>query len=140
MPRTARLFPDGRSQAVRYVMLCKVNKLRASSYLLLHSTRQREMRFDWDPLKERMNMEKHGLSFSGASLVSTDRNSLSNFDDEHSGNEDRWITLGMLPGGTVVVVAHTFRGKNTDLEEYVRIISARRATKNEIKQYHERLP
>ena len=98
------------------------------------------MRFDWDPLKERVNMEKHGLSFSNASLVFTDRNSLSKFDDEHSGKEDRWITLGMLPSGMMVVVVHTVRGKNADPEEYIRIISARRATKNEIKQYHERLP
>lgn len=98
------------------------------------------MRFDWDPLKERMNIEKHGLFFSDASLVFTDRNSLSKFDDEHSGKDDRWITLGMLPSGTIVVVVHTFRGKSTDLDEYIRVISARRATKNEIKQYHERLP
>jgi uncharacterized DUF497 family protein len=45
----------------------------------------------------------------------------------------------MVPSGTIVVVVHTFRGKGTDAEEYVRIISARRATKNEIKQYTERL-
>jgi hypothetical protein len=97
------------------------------------------MRFDWDPLKERTNMEKHGLSFSEACYVFSDRNALSKFDEEHSGKEDRWITLGMLPSGTVAVVVHTFRGKDSDVEEYVRIISARRAAKNEIKQYHERL-
>lgn len=50
---------------------------------------------------------------------------------------------GRMAGGTIVVVVHTFRGENVDpedSEEYIRIISARRATKNEIRQYHERLP
>ena len=97
------------------------------------------MKFDWDPLKEKINMEKHGLSFSETCYVFTDPNSLSKFDEEHSSDEDRWITLGMLPGGTMVVVVHTFRSRDAEAEEYVRIISARRATKNEIKLYHGRL-
>jgi len=71
------------------------------------------------------------------SYVFTDPNSLNMFDEEHSDEEDRWVTLGLLPSGTMVVVVHTFRSR--DGEEYVRIISARRAAKNEIKQYNERL-
>jgi uncharacterized DUF497 family protein len=96
------------------------------------------MKFEWDQLKERLNLEKHGLSFSEACYVFADPDSLSLFDEEHSGKEDRWITLGRLPSGTMVVVVHTYRSWGS--EEYVRLISARRATKNEIGLYRGRLP
>lgn len=63
---------------------------------------------------------------------------LNKYDDEHSEDEDRWILLGKSLSETVLVVAHTFRDK--DGTEFVRIISARRATKTERKTYNERCP
>jgi len=58
------------------------------------------------------------------------------FDDEHSENEDKWITIGQTPNNRILVVVHTLR-KVAD-KEVVRIISARQATKKEAKQYYER--
>lgn len=61
---------------------------------------------------------------------------LSIYDDSHSsGEEDRWITMGRA-GNNLVVMVHTFREVSPD-EVVVRIISARRATKNEQQQYEE---
>lgn len=58
------------------------------------------------------------------------------FDDEHSENEDKWITIGQTPNNRILVVVHTLR-KVAD-KEVVRIISARKATKKEAQQYYER--
>jgi len=70
------------------------------------------------PAEERLNLQKHGLSFSDASTVFADPCSLSLFNEEHSDEEDRWVTLGMLPNSMMVVVVHTYRV--LEAEEYVR--------------------
>jgi len=59
-----------------------------------------------------------------------------NHDNEHSTEEERWITMGQTPNGKILVISHTYR--NLEGEEVVRIISARKAKKKEIKQYFER--
>ena len=51
--------------------------------------------FDWDPVKETAHLRKHGVRFSEAMSVFSDPFSLSKFDEEHSGAEERWITLGL---------------------------------------------
>ncbi len=61
---------------------------------------------------------------------------LSIFDEENSGNEDRWITLGISRNRNIILVVHTYLVE-TKTETFIRIISARRATKNEEKQYKE---
>jgi uncharacterized DUF497 family protein len=59
------------------------------------------------------------------------------FDSSHSENEDRWVTIGAEANEVLFVVMHTFR--NVDAEvSLVRLISARKATKEEAHQYHER--
>jgi len=63
---------------------------------------------------------------------------LNKYDDEHSESEDRWILLGKSLREAVIVVVHTFR--NDDDTEFVRIISARRATKREKQAYYKRWP
>ena len=61
---------------------------------------------------------------------------LNKYDDEHSNNEDRWILLGKSLNETLLLVIHTFRDSNGS--EFVRIISARKATKNEKNIYQKR--
>ena len=52
--------------------------------------------FDWDPVKERQNIRKHHVSFRQAATVFRDPNQLSIYDEEHSEEEDRWITMGKV--------------------------------------------
>lgn len=96
------------------------------------------MKFEWDKNKEKINIKKHGVTFEQASYVFSDIYALSRFDEEHSEDEDRWILLGKSLSETILVVVHTFRDK--DGVEFKRIISARKATKNEQKAYTKRCP
>jgi uncharacterized protein len=93
--------------------------------------------FDWDPAKAEGNASKHGVSFDRAATVFRDPNALSLFDGEHSEDEERWLTLGIDSSGALLVVHHTFT--SVDKENCsIRIISARKATKTETKQYETR--
>ncbi len=96
------------------------------------------MKFEWDTGKERINISKHGITFEQASYVFADPFALSKYDEEHSIDEDRWILLGKSLNEVILVVVHTFQDEGG--VEYVRIISARKATKNEIKVYQTRCP
>jgi len=96
------------------------------------------MKFEWDTNKEKINMLKHGVAFEQASYVFADPFALNKYDDEHSENEDRWIMLGRSLNETIIVVVHTFR--DIDGTEFVRIISARKATKKEKQAYQKRCP
>jgi uncharacterized DUF497 family protein len=96
--------------------------------------RQFEYHFEWDPIKARRNLQKHGVAFERASGIFADPRALSNFDVEHSRLEDRWITLGLDRSGILLVVCHTFHQEG-DRQAYIRMISARKATRNEINQY-----
>jgi uncharacterized protein len=78
--------------------------------------------------------EKHGISFERAATVFLDSVALSMYDEEHSREEDRWITLGLDRTGTLLVVCHTYREEKEDISS-IRIISARKANGNEQKQY-----
>jgi len=92
--------------------------------------------FEWDPLKASSNYRKHGVSFDLAATVFRDPNALSIYDEEHSMDEDRWITLGITSKGQLLVVHHTFRQESRN-RFYIRVISSRKATNKEIKQYNE---
>lgn len=94
------------------------------------------MRFTWDPEKEKTNKRKHKVSFLEACYVFADKFMLTMFDDEHSEDEDRWITIGQSLNGDILVINHTFRGIKG--KGSVRLISARKAVKSEVKQYFER--
>ncbi|MDM8540168.1 BrnT family toxin [Desulfococcaceae bacterium HSG9] len=96
------------------------------------------MKFEWDTNKEKINIQKRGITFEQASYVFADPFALNKYDDDHSEDEDRWILLGKSLNEIVLVVVHTFR--NSDGTESVRIISARRATKREKQAYHKRCP
>lgn len=91
--------------------------------------------FEWDPVKARTNATKHGITFEQAAAVFTDPMALTIFDEDNSSDdEDRWITLGQTNGQHYLVVVHTYRDQQDDTVT-IRLISARAATKHEIKQY-----
>ncbi len=93
--------------------------------------------FDWNPTKEKQNIRKHQVNFRIASTVFRDPDQLTLYDEEHSEDEDRWITIGLDEKGILRVVIHTF--EQTDKYScLIRIISARKATFNEQKYYQER--
>jgi len=93
-----------------------------------------QYQFEWDPAKARRNEKKHGVTFERAATIFLDPQALSLFDEEHSQEEDRWITLGVDRTGILLVVCHTYR-EETETSARIRIISARKATRNETKQY-----
>ena len=90
------------------------------------------MGFEWDEAKKRLNLKKHGIDFEDAREV-FDSPILSALDTREDYGEDRWIAIGVIRS-IVVVIAFTERGS-----ESVRIISARKATKNEKEKYHKQI-
>ncbi|WP_353570966.1 BrnT family toxin [Candidatus Albibeggiatoa sp. nov. BB20] len=94
------------------------------------------MKFEWNRRKEQINIKKHGVSFSQASSIFSDPYALSQYDDEHSHDEDRWALLGKASNEVILIVVHTMKDANG--LEIVRIISARKATKKEIQMYQKR--
>jgi uncharacterized DUF497 family protein len=96
-----------------------------------------QYQFEWDPIKARQNLKEHGVAFERAATVFLDPETLSEFDEEHSQDEERWITLGLDRTGALLVVCHTYR-EETETGARVRLISARKATKNEAKQYERK--
>ena len=94
------------------------------------------MQFVWDTEKEKINQKKHNITFTEACYVFSDKFMLTIFDEEHSEDEDRWISIGQIPNGKILLVVHTFREIN-EIEK-VRIISARKTSNNEKKQYLNR--
>lgn len=93
-------------------------------------------RFDWDPVKERKNIRKHNVTFALAATVFRDPNQLSIYDEGHSEDEYRWVTIGITARGGLLVVAHTFEQIEPSLRS-IRIISARKAVKKEVEQYRK---
>ena len=92
--------------------------------------------FDWDPAKAASNLVKHKVSFDEAMAVFRDPLALSRLDEGHGPNEERWVTLGQGENGRLIVVVHTYA--ETDGEgATIRIISARRPTRREARQYEE---
>ena len=90
--------------------------------------------FEWAPEKAKRNIRKHKVTFERATTIFRDPNAISNFDDEHSENEERWITIGFDGSGVLLVVSHTSKAMD-EFSYDIRIISARKATKSEAKQY-----
>ncbi len=94
----------------------------------------KELTFDWDKAKNLSNQKKHGISFEEAQTVFVDEKALLMHDPDHSGSEDRFVLLGLSAKLRELVVCHCYR----KTEEVIRIISARKATSKEQKQYWER--
>jgi uncharacterized DUF497 family protein len=92
--------------------------------------------FEWDAAKARSSLRKHGVSFRAATAVFRDPLALTTYDDEHSETEERWVTLGRTENGQYLVVVHTF-AQVSEVEIHVRVISARTADHQEIRDYEQ---
>lgn len=89
------------------------------------------IQFEWDENKNRINQRKHGISFDEAQTVFHDEYAILFDDPEHSEDEDRFLIIGMTKKERVCIVSRCYRGQ----ENTIRIISARKATRNEKKFY-----
>lgn len=90
------------------------------------------IKFEWDENKNQINKKKHDVLFDEAKTVFYDENALCIDDPDHSEEEERFIILGTSVKANLLVVCHCIR-----FGEVIRIISARKATKSEMKQYYE---
>lgn len=90
------------------------------------------LRFEWDPRKAGRNLAKHGVSFEEAATVFGDPLGRIENDPRHSVDEKRLVLLGISGGGQLLAVMFADRG------EAVRLVSARRATPRERRDYEER--
>ena len=91
-----------------------------------------EVAFEWDDNKNAINQKKHGISFEEAETVFYDENALLISDPDHSMDEERFILLGFSYRARMLIVCHCYRRA----ESVIRIISARKATPFEIRQYN----
>jgi len=92
------------------------------------------IQFEWDEAKARSNRRKHGISFEEATEVFLDPYALA-VQDRMEDGESRWQTIGLVEGVVVLLVAHTAQDQGE--EEIIRIISARRATREERTRYEQ---
>ena len=99
------------------------------NYIIIMDT----IKFEWDENKNLINQKKHKISFEEAQTVFFDTKALIIDDPEHSLDEDRFIILGLSRKANLLVVCHCYRESDTT----IRIISARKATSTESKQYYK---
>jgi uncharacterized DUF497 family protein len=86
--------------------------------------------YEWDPRKAQANLQKHDVSFADAVAVFADEFAVTIADE--FAEEERFVSIGMDAFGQILVVVYTWRGNTT-----IRIISARKATRHERRQYEE---
>lgn len=90
------------------------------------------MNYQWDPEKARANVNKHGVEFADAVGVFDDPEAIT-LEDPDAEGEQRFVSIGLDFLGRIIVVAYTYRGED------LRLISARKATKKEVKIYEKRI-
>jgi uncharacterized DUF497 family protein len=89
------------------------------------------MRIEWNPVKAKLNLKKHGVPFEEAATAISDPMAVTGSDPDHSLYDERHITFGGSEKGRLIVVSHTEEG------ETIRIISARKASKGEREIYEK---
>jgi uncharacterized DUF497 family protein len=94
------------------------------------------IKFEWDPAKASSNIKKHGVSFDEAQTVFYDEFAVQFFDEDSSESEDRFLMLGFSEEARFLIVCHCER----ELGNVIRIISARKAKRNESKYYQGAMP
>lgn len=87
--------------------------------------------FEWDDKKEKINLQKHGISFEEAITLFIDPYSITIYDPDHSDEEARFIDIGTSNKGRILAVVYTER------ENKIRIISCRKALPTERRRYEE---
>lgn len=92
------------------------------------------LHFEWDPGKAAANFRKHGVSFEEAETVFSDEQALLLDDPDHSEDEDRFVLLGLSAQLRILAIVHCYR----ITPDRIRLISARRATRNEQRDYAAR--
>jgi len=93
--------------------------------------------FEWDRKKDIANFRNHGIAFEEAKTVFYDENAIEFYDQDHSLREDRYLMIGLSSKLRILLVSYTVsEGKDEDV---IRIITSRKATRNEQKIYFERL-
>ena len=92
-----------------------------------------ELRFEWEEPKNKLNRKKHGIWFEEAQSVFDDPLGRVFYDQDHSDDESRFVMIGMNAMKRLLVVVHCYKKKDS----VIRIISARKATKQETKFYEE---
>jgi len=90
-----------------------------------------DLLFEWDQNKNEQNQKKHGISFEEARTVFFDENAVEFFDEDHSDWEDRFLLLGLSSRFRILMICHCFREEDS----IIRVISARKATRNEQEFY-----
>ena len=90
-----------------------------------------KIEFEWNPAKAKANLKKHGVAFEEAATVFFDDRAIEFYDDKHSDWEDRILLLGLSTNLRLLLVCHCYR----ESDSVIRIVSARKATKNESKLY-----
>ncbi|PLX32417.1 MAG: hypothetical protein C0600_02670 [Ignavibacteria bacterium] len=90
-----------------------------------------ELRFEWDERKNQENQRKHGVSFEEAQSVFYDYQAVEFFDEAHTESEERFLLLGISAKLRLLLVCHCIREGG----DVIRIISARKATRNEQREY-----
>ena len=94
----------------------------------------KRLRFEWDARKAAANLRKHGVSFEEARTAFLDDNALLRPDDDHSDDEARFLLLGLSGRMRTLVICHCYR----QVDEVIRLISARKANSLERQQYEDR--
>ena len=99
----------------------------------MYTVHMSEFKFEWDESKARSNLQKHSVSFDDAKSTFYDEQAIVYFDPDNSDEEERFILLGTSHKLKQLVVCHCLR----ENESKIRIISARKADKQESKSYWE---
>lgn len=94
-----------------------------------------DLRFEWDQAKGSLNVRRHGVSFTEAVSVFLDEHAILINDPDHSLSEDRFVLLGLSASLRLLLVCHCYRAEGG----VVRIISARKADRQEHRDYFGRL-
>ena len=97
----------------------------------MYTVHMSDIRFEWDEAKNRQNIRKHGVSFDEAQTVFLDDYALRFYDPDHSQDEDRFIMLGISFKLRILIVCHCYK----ESDSVIRLISARKATRQEAKHY-----
>ncbi|MCM1178654.1 MAG: BrnT family toxin [Clostridium sp.] len=92
-----------------------------------------KINFEWDENKNQINKKKHGIDFDEAKTVFYDDNAILFDDPEHSMEEERFLIIGISEHENLCIVSHCYRSR----DNIIRIISARKATKNETRTYNQ---